>query len=181
MAKEPRILTFDEFADELLVEKQGRALVILAAAKVDLQLGALIEAFLLPRAVLARPDELLEGDSPLATFSSRIKIARRLGLIDDRLATALDKLRGVRNQAAHWVSFGITDAPLNDQIRYLQSLVKGRRSYSLTVARFFGESPLTPHESLQATLLTLSAILESIRDALESGSATKLTKAMNVD
>ena len=41
MRKEPKELTFDEFADELLKEKQPRALVILAAAKIDTQLRAL--------------------------------------------------------------------------------------------------------------------------------------------
>jgi hypothetical protein len=147
MAKESKNLTFDEFADELLAETQPRALMILASAKIDIQLRSLIEVFLLPKnRKVNEPDELLDGENPLATFSARIKICHRAGLIDNRLSDALDKLRGLRNQAAHWVSFGITDAPLKDQLRHLHVLMASRRSYNLTVLRFFGETPLTPHQ-----------------------------------
>jgi len=43
MRTEPKTLGFDDFVDELLAEKQPRALVILACAKIDIQLRNLIE------------------------------------------------------------------------------------------------------------------------------------------
>lgn len=49
----------------------------------------------------ASADELLVGDSPLATFSSRIKIAVCLGLIDDRVKRDLNIIRAIRNEFAH--------------------------------------------------------------------------------
>jgi len=102
MRKEPKTLTFDEFADELLAERQPRALVILASAQIDTQLRRVIEGFLWQKPGKAKEaDELFDGEGPLSTFSSRIKIALRLGIIDARLADALNKLRDVRNQAAH--------------------------------------------------------------------------------
>src|SRR5262245_52021169 len=113
MRKEPRTLTFDEFADELMQERQPRALVILASAQIDYQIRSLLEEFLWPKASKpSAPDELFDGDNPLSSFSSRIKMCRRLGLLDDRLAGALHNLREIRNQAAHWISFGVADAPL---------------------------------------------------------------------
>jgi len=140
-------------------EHQPRALVILASAQIDYQIKSLLEAFFWPRAAKKNdPDELLENDNPLSSFSSRIKICRRLGLLDDRLAEALHKLREIRNQAAHWLSFGVADAPLKDQLKHLKSLIVARRSYRLTVARFFSEPKLTEFESLQAVLLTLSVL-----------------------
>ncbi len=164
MTKEPQALNFDEFADELLTERQPRALVILASAKIDIQLRCLIAAFLLPpKKSNDNRDELLDGDSPLASFSSRIKMCRRSGLIDDQFASALEKLREIRNKAAHWISFRISDAPLRDQLKHLHSTMSARKSYNLTVSRFFGSQGLGPFERLQATFLTMSALLEGIR------------------
>ena len=182
MRKEPKSLTFDEFADELLAERQSRALVILAAAQIDTQLRHVLEGFLWQKPGKAKdPDELFDSDRPLSSFSSRIKIALRLGIIDERLAGALDKLRDVRNQAAHWISFGVAEAPLRDQLKHLQSLVSGRRSYQLTVSRFFTGGQLNDFESLQAVLLTLSVLLGSIHATIPERSLPKIQKLIELD
>jgi DNA-binding MltR family transcriptional regulator len=182
MRREPKALAFDEFADELTTERQPRALVILASSQIDNQLRSLLEAFLWQKAAKPRePDELLDGESPLSAFSARIKVCRRLGLLDDRLAEALHRLREIRNQAAHWISFGVADSPLRDQFKNLQSLVVPRRSYRLTVSRFFSDSKLTDFESLQAVLLTLSVLLETIRNGISEKCLTKLQKPLKLD
>jgi hypothetical protein len=180
--KEPKYLTFDEFADELLAERQPRALIILASAHIDTQLRNLLEAFMWKKpGKPSAPDELFDGDSPLSTFSSRIKVSRRLGLIDDRLASALDKLREVRNQAAHWIWFGVTDAPLRDQLKHLRTLIVQRRSYRLTVSRFFGDQQLTEFGSLQAVLLTLSALVASVQTRTSDNCLPKLQEPLALD
>ena len=182
MRKEPKSLSFDEFADGLLAERQPRALVILASAQIDTQLRHVIEGFLWQKSGKAKdPDELFDGESPLSSFSSRIKMALRLGIIDDRLAGALDKLRDVRNQAAHWVSFGVAEPPLRDQLKHLQSLVKGRRSYQLTVSKFFTGEQLSDLETLQAALLTLSVLLGSIHATIQERSLPKIQKPIKLD
>ena len=182
MRKEPKSLTFDQFADELLAERQPRALVILASAQIDTQLRNVLDGFLWQKPGKSKePDELFDGDSPLSTFSSRIKMALRLGVIDERLADALDKLRDVRNQAAHWISFGIAESPLRDQLKHLQSLIAGRRSYQLTVSKFFGGESLNDLESLQALLLTLSALLGSIQTSMPERSLPKIQKPIKLD
>jgi hypothetical protein len=131
MRKEPKVLNFDEFAEELLAEKQPRALVILVSVKIDVQLRLLIETHLLPKFTKTNEDdELLDGMNPLSTFSSRIKICRRLGLIDDSLAGAIDKLRDIRNLAAHWISFGIADSP-RDLLRQLPRLADAEAQYKV--------------------------------------------------
>lgn len=169
MASEPKPLTFDEFADEIIAETQPRALVILACAKIDIQLVEILGCYLLPKSAKnADQDELLEGDNPLATFSSRIKLCTRLGLIDKEFAAVLDKLRDIRNKAAHWVRFGIRESPLRDKLKHLQSLVEARRSYRLTTKRFFGDEPLSPDDKLKVCLLTVSVILESVKTKLAS-------------
>jgi len=180
--KEPKPITFEDFADELLAELQPRALIILSSAHIDAQLRNMIESFLLQKASKSKePDELFDGDSPLSSFSSRIKISLRLGLIDVPLANALNKLRDVRNQAAHWVSFGIADSPLRDQIRDLQAVVVSRRSYKLTVSKFFDHQDFTEIESLQAVLLTLGALLGSIHGGIPEKCLSKTQKPVTFD
>jgi DNA-binding MltR family transcriptional regulator len=182
MRKEPKTLSFDEFADELLQEHQPRALVILAAAQIDNQLRGLLEEFLLPKVVKPKePDELLEGDNPLSSFSSRIKICKRLGVLDDQLTDAFNRLRDIRNQAAHWISFGVAGSPLREQLKHLQSLVITRRSYKLTTSRFFNDQTLSEFESLQAVLLTLSVLIETIRKKLSAKSLRKTPKLHNIN
>lgn len=182
MRKEPKALGFDEFADELLAEKQPRALVILVSAKIDLQLGHLMKTFLLPKAGKEKDgDELLDGDGPLSTFSARIKMCHRLGLIDDRVKIAIDKLRDIRNQAAHWIYFGVLDAPLRDQLKHFQSLMKDRRSYTLTLETFFGGTELNDFERLQAMLLTLCVLVESIQATLADKCLSKKQEVITLD
>ena len=73
---------FDDFADDLLGERTARPLIIVGTAKVENLLFQILSQHLLPKKTKASDqDELLEGDRPLATFSARIKLCYRLGLI----------------------------------------------------------------------------------------------------
>jgi hypothetical protein len=153
---------FDSFADELLTERSARPLVIVGAAKIDFLLMEMLRAFLLPKLSNGKEqDELLEGDAPLGTFSSRIKLCRRLGLIDETLYAALERLRTIRNLSAHSVSFDHAKSPLRERIADLRSHVSKRRSYRLTRARYFGSESLGAMEDLQCLLLTVCAVLEA--------------------
>lgn len=91
---------FEKFADEFKNES-NRAAVILGTSQLDLPLYQLMETFLLPNA--SSKNELLGGDSPFSTFSSRINIRFRLGLIDAEFCRALHLVRKIRNSFAHEV------------------------------------------------------------------------------
>lgn len=82
-----------------------RACVISACAIVDHLLVQIIKKFLLPHPKKGRnrdQDPLFDGSNPpLGSFSSRINLAFRLGLIGDRLSEKLHLLRKVRNDFAH--------------------------------------------------------------------------------
>ena len=160
--------TFDEFAEDLLAERSPRPLVIVGASKVDHLLFEVLLAFLLPQiAKKGQQDELLEGDTPLATFSARTKMCRRLGLIDDTLYVALDRLRILRNLSAHSVSFEHTKSPVREHLSELRRQIVARHSYRLTRERYFESTTLQPIEELQCLLLTLCVLLEAIRAKTE--------------
>ena len=95
------IATFSSFMDEFIGESD-RAAVILGASKVEYLLGEILDKFLLPTP--SSPDDLLDGDSPIGTFSAKIKLCHRLGLIDDHFAKLLNTFRKLRNGFAHEVT-----------------------------------------------------------------------------
>ncbi|CAE6724969.1 hypothetical protein [Candidatus Nitrotoga fabula] len=168
MAKETKKLSFDEFADELLVETQPRALIILASSQIDYLLRSILEQYLWPKsAKLKEEDELLDGDRPLGTFSSRIKLAKRVGIIDNELYDLLNKLREIRNIAAHWIVFGVSDSPLRENVKELRSRVAGRKSFKLTTNKYFLNEDLSNVESLQSVLLTICVIVASIESVAD--------------
>ncbi len=94
---------FDAFAEDLRAERSARPLVIIGASRIDDLLGEMLRRFLLPKT--AKVDDLLDGDTPWANFSARIKVCRRLGFIDESLYLAIDQLRKLRNLCAHSISF----------------------------------------------------------------------------
>jgi len=155
---------FDVFAEDLLAERSARPLVIIGASKVDDILLEVLRAFLLPKIARPKyPDELLEGDTPLATFSARIKKCRRLGLIDETLCRALEQLRKLRNLSAHSVSFNDATSPVREHPVELKRQIGGRHSYRLTRERFFDAAPLQAIEEWRCLLLTFCVLLEGIR------------------
>jgi hypothetical protein len=91
---------FNAFVHEFKGESD-RAAVILGAAKLDSILGHILDRFLLPAP--GNTDELLDGDAPLATFSSKINACYRLGLISAGFAKSLHLIRRIRNSFAHEV------------------------------------------------------------------------------
>ncbi|MBK6495916.1 MAG: hypothetical protein IPG05_12595 [Gemmatimonadetes bacterium] len=91
---------------------------IVGAAKLDLVLFQVLQRVLAP--CTSSVDDLLENSGGLSTFSSRIHLVYRLGLIDDHYARALHLVRKIRNTFAHEAAKGSLDQPPHrDRIREL--------------------------------------------------------------
>src|SRR5581483_7853910 len=100
-----------EFASET-----DRAAVILGAAKVDDFLYHILIQVFHPHT--GKVDDLLDSEGPLSTFSSRITVAFRLGLIDATFFQALNLIRRLRNEFAHSaIGMKLKDAPHSDRVR----------------------------------------------------------------
>jgi hypothetical protein len=89
---------FSEFASDFASESD-RAIVVLTAARLDYQLQRVLERYLLPS--VSKTDEFFESQGPASTFSNRIILAFRLGLIDKLFAKSLNLIRRIRNDFAH--------------------------------------------------------------------------------
>lgn len=166
---------FDAFAEDLLEERSVRPLIIVGASKVDQLLFEILNSYLLPKIAKAHdPDELLEGDRPLSTFSARIKLCYRLGLIDKTLYTAIEKLRALRNPSAHSIGFDPAKSPIREHIADLRKHVADRASFGLTKSRYFDNATLNTFEELQCLLLTLCVLLEAIREKTTPTKGSKI-------
>lgn len=153
---------FDDFADVLRVERGVRPLFIVGASKVDHLLLEILRAYHLPKLSTGKnEDELLEGDK--CTFSTRIKMCRRLGLIDETLYLSLERLRTIRNKCAHIVAFDHSVSPFREHFSEFRKSLAGRASYSLTKKRYFDDEFANPIEEWQCLLLTICVLLESVR------------------
>lgn len=101
--------------DELSKETD-RACVIIAAARADYLLSQILAKHLIPNT--ASQDDLLDSDRALGTFSARINVVFRLGLIDAEFARALHLLRKMRNSFAHEAStVNLDKASHRDRVR----------------------------------------------------------------
>jgi hypothetical protein len=121
---------FYEFVNEFKGESD-RAAVIIGAAKLDYMLYQILAKYLIPNA--GNSDDLLDGDSPLSTFSSRINICYRLGILDAGFARALHLIRRIRNSFAHEISGGKLDSgPHRDRIKELAAPYAQAKAYSDT-------------------------------------------------
>ncbi|MFC0610227.1 hypothetical protein ACFFGQ_20980 [Rufibacter quisquiliarum] len=129
---------FNDIIEEFKKESD-RACVILSAAKLDAQLYLLLSKVFKP--ALSNNDELLDGDSPLGTFSSKINIAYRLGLIDSHFTKALHLIRRIRNAFAHeFKTMSLATGGHADRIRELVVHFKDYAEYHDFKENHFGKA-----------------------------------------
>ena len=102
-SKKQPVKNIEHWADILRDEFEGeseRACVIIAASLLDNALFSLLQARLAPCST--NTDTLFDGaNAPLSTFSSRIEVSYRLGLLSARFCRDLHLVRRIRNEFAH--------------------------------------------------------------------------------
>lgn len=132
-----QVEAFDEFVHQFK-EETDRAAVILGTSKLDFQLSQLVNHFLVPN--YSKNDDLFDGDGPLSTFSAKINLAFRLGLIDSQFAKALHIVRRIRNDFAHGVYNTRLDTGVHrDRIRELSALFAKSQLFSEVKELYFSD------------------------------------------
>ena len=130
-----KVREFRVFIDEFKNETD-RAAVVLGAAKIDLMLYQILQRVLLPSPT--GKDELLDSENPLGTFSSRIHMCHRLGLITAGFAKALHLVRKIRNSFAHELSsIKLESGPHRDRINELVMPFKDNSIFQALRQKFF--------------------------------------------
>jgi hypothetical protein len=99
-----------------------RSSVVLGAERINVALEALIKSSLLPS--LNKTDALFNSDGALASFSRKIEMAYRMGLIDLPFKQALDLVRKLRNDFAHAVKVeSLQEGCHADRVKALSKLM----------------------------------------------------------
>jgi DNA-binding MltR family transcriptional regulator len=115
--------------NELLYKESDRGSILVLGAWLDELLGELLRRQLGHHQ--ATVDKLFDGyTSPLGTFSARINMAHALGCIAEDEWKALDKIRELRNAAAHFEHskkargfiLGFTDESVTAQVKSISIL-----------------------------------------------------------
>ncbi|GAB3536276.1 hypothetical protein [Photobacterium alginatilyticum] len=90
---------FSEY-HELISAESDRGAVILSASILDATLEELLKGFLLDP--VNKKDELFSGPyAPLGSFSAKIEMCYRLGIIKKEVRSKLNKFKAIRNDFAH--------------------------------------------------------------------------------
>jgi hypothetical protein len=139
-------------------KETDRAAVILGVAKLDLILYQMIQATLIPNP--HSKDELLDDDGPLSTFSSKINLAYRLGIIDAGYARALHLCRRIRNEFAHEVAgCNLESGVHRDRVKELCKPLKELNLFEDVRESFFGNKS-TAATDFRTLLAIMVAALE---------------------
>ena len=157
-----RVLAFSqEYKNET-----DRACVVLGAASLDHLLTQILSKHLRP--CPNDNDPLFDGNGPLSTFSSRIMLTYRLGLIDEPFARTLHLIRKIRNDYAHDVSSSkLSDGQHANRIREIVRPFRAEPSFA-TIERALGTEGRGPRGDLEAVLGSLSLRLEAILHFVET-------------
>jgi hypothetical protein len=143
--KEEKIYKLDKkfysFINELTNETD-RAAVILGVAKLDLLLYQILQKHFVP--IPGSKDEFLNNDGPLSTFSAKIHMANRLGLIDNLFSRSLHLIRKIRNDFAHEVEGCLLgSSPYRDRIRALIAPIKDLEAFKYICSVYKQSGKLT--------------------------------------
>jgi hypothetical protein len=103
---------------EGLAKEGERAAVVLSAARLDVSLERLLKKLMHPHP--GGSDNLFDSDRALGSFSAKIALAYRLGVIDRNFEHALQMIRKIRNAFAHSIDVAsLSDSPHNGQLAEL--------------------------------------------------------------
>ncbi len=134
-----------------------RSCAVLAAAILDDRLDRLLKAVLLPGAAKGE-DRLLGRGGVADSFSARIELAYRVGLLSANVRKALDWLREIRNEAAHRTEFSF-DA---DAIRSRAKNVVVALELKTRFPRSLQEPYASSKGHFVASTFVLACVLEAV-------------------
>jgi DNA-binding MltR family transcriptional regulator len=155
----------DDIIESIIDEKNDRALLILSSSLIDDLLYHILNKYLLDP-LKSNEENLIKGDNPLGSFSSRIKMVYRLGIIDRSFLNILDKIRDIRNKCAHRTSIKADKSPIKDDLNYLYKLLEGKESINLTKKRYLIDEK-TIFAEIKVAYISICIILKVIYDNID--------------
>ncbi len=166
---------FVEFSKE-----SERAMVVLTASRIENLLQQILGKFLIPNT--SRTDDFFENQGPGSTFSNRISILYRVGVLDAEFTNTLHRIRRIRNSFAHeHTSCTLESGSHSDQVKSLCAHVRKCHSFEEFGDLFFGniKGNKRDYMTMMAIItIRLEAIFQHLEPANAEKAATIMTEAM---
>jgi DNA-binding MltR family transcriptional regulator len=152
-----------------LAHESERAAVVMGIALTDECLESTLVKLL--RSAKSKNDNLFDPDRPIGSFGAKIKLAYRLGLIDDEFCSALNMLRKIRNDFAH-SSFhkSLSDQEHSNRIDRLKIYTAKTPLWDTLVAAasvFISTEHLVNFAAIVGVIVALMRYLESTLDPIK--------------
>lgn len=149
-----------------LALESERASVILAVARIDSDLEKLLQHVLHPKQGTA--DNLFDSERPLSAFSAKIALARRLGVIDGELESAIQIFRRIRNEFAHEIEASTLRSDRNrDRLAELVKKFEGTDLYEASLNLGIGKNHNKSSEQEQM-LVCAACIVTTLMIGIDS-------------
>lgn len=154
-----------KFIVSLAVEGE-RSAVVLGAERINVSLEALLQSFLRPS--LQKEDELFEANGALGTFSRKIEMAYRIGLIDLGFKRALDLVRRLRNDFAHATEVEtLEDHKHSQRVKALRELMAKEREGTIEAMSWEFQKANPQSKTYLSCVMILLLKLELVRYHME--------------
>jgi hypothetical protein len=142
-----------------LVRETERATVILAAARVDVDLEVLLKRVLHPHPGGA--DSLFDSDRALGTLSAKIDIAYRLGILSRDFEHALQMLRKIRNDFAHTLEHeSLSSSRQKPRLNALIKWAEASKLYESPLAILKGEARTQEQAEFVACAICIAVLFK---------------------
>jgi hypothetical protein len=151
------------FCEDVMKGENDRTAIIVATSMLEMQLEDLLKAVLQPKR--KQDDELFAPERPLSTFSAKISLSHRLGVLDPELCAVLDGIRKIRNDFAHDVfARSLNDPPHSDRINDLAARYRPEWTELLSSS---WKLPDTPSGRIRALIQGISAFICCLRGCVK--------------
>ena len=154
--------------------QDDRSSVILAAALIEIHLGALLKKAFLPP--LSGKDALLDERGVISTLFSRNHLCLRLGLIDEEMFRAIDVFRDIRNKYAHQLEYSdLSTEPYLSKITQVYRMISWYEPFVSTAARTFGSTNVGLMQFKTVAALVVARLKQAVDDFISNTPAQPKT------
>jgi hypothetical protein len=142
-----------------LASEGERVAVIISAARIDYVLEGILKGLMVPHT--GPSDPLFDSERPLGSFSAKISLSYRIGLIDSELEAAITIIRKIRNDFSHSMRpEHLGDSPHRERVN---ELVKNLKTSPFYEAIYSGLAPHIAPAHFCAFCTGVAVVLSSLR------------------
>ncbi|WP_217070660.1 hypothetical protein [Burkholderia gladioli] len=176
--KDPRADAYISLIRSLLTESE-RASVILAAAQLDTELEVVLKHVLVP--FPGGADPLFDADRALGSFSAKILMAHRLGIITLDFENSLQLVRKIRNDFAHQIETeSLASSRQHDRVETLYQKFNSSDRFMEIASNIFQWEDINATQEQRKLVACCSAMIAMLRNSGRTLKRINLDQALHI-